>query len=73
MLKVCFSGGLHFKSQTKKVKYKNVIEYFLSIPQGKQTRHPFLQTVLELHFKYDKNAKDAKRLNRAVAEFICLD
>ncbi|KAL1250025.1 hypothetical protein QQF64_021030 [Cirrhinus molitorella] len=39
----------------------------------RKMRQPSLPAVLEVHRKYDKDSKDAKRLNRAVAEFICID
>ncbi|KAK0141618.1 Zinc finger BED domain-containing protein 4 [Merluccius polli] len=36
-------------------------------------RQPTLQAMFEQQSKYPRESKDSKRLNRAVAEFICLD
>jgi len=38
-----------------------------------QLRQPSLPVMFEHHRKYDGDSKDAKRLNKAGAEFICLD
>ncbi|CAM4652314.1 unnamed protein product [Leuciscus chuanchicus] len=43
-------------------------------PQGQQpTQQPTLQAMFEQHNKYPRESKEVKRLNRTVAEFICLD
>ncbi len=42
-------------------------------PSAPTQRQPTLKAVFEQHAKYAKDSKDAKRLNRAVAEFICMD
>ncbi|XP_063757877.1 E3 SUMO-protein ligase ZBED1-like [Eleginops maclovinus] len=43
-------------------------------PQRQQpTQQPTLQAMFEQHNKYPRESKEVKRLNRAVAEFICLD
>ncbi|KAJ8010882.1 hypothetical protein DPEC_G00079760 [Dallia pectoralis] len=38
-----------------------------------QRQQPTLQAMFEQQNKYPRESKEVKRLNRAVAEFICLD
>lgn len=38
-----------------------------------QTQQPTLQAMFQQHNKYPRESKEVKRLNRAVAEFICLN
>ncbi|KAJ7992773.1 hypothetical protein DPEC_G00282180 [Dallia pectoralis] len=38
-----------------------------------QRQQPTLQAMFEQHNKYPRESKEVKRLNKAVAEFICLD
>lgn len=42
-------------------------------PTTTQMKQPSLPAAFQAHHKYDKDSKDAQRLNKAVAEFICLD
>uniref|UniRef100_A0A3B4T2Q5 HAT C-terminal dimerisation domain-containing protein n=1 Tax=Seriola dumerili TaxID=41447 RepID=A0A3B4T2Q5_SERDU len=44
-------------------------------PQSSQKRHkqPTISEAFERHRKYDKNSHEARKLDRAVAEFICMD
>lgn len=43
------------------------------MPTEPATTQPCLPAMFDIHRKYAKDTKDAKRLNKAVAEFICLD
>ncbi|KAK0149427.1 Zinc finger BED domain-containing protein 4 [Merluccius polli] len=47
-------------------------------PQEKQEEshtltQPKITAAFERHRKYDSNSNEAKKLNRAVAEFLCMD
>uniref|UniRef100_A0A3B4U3F6 BED-type domain-containing protein n=1 Tax=Seriola dumerili TaxID=41447 RepID=A0A3B4U3F6_SERDU len=84
--KVCLAKGGKTSNLSKHLK-DNHADLFKDFSQERQVimlftsslvtpptqKQPTLQDVFQQHMKYPKDSEDAKRLNRAVAEFICMD